>query len=282
LPEIVITQTANTYVEIVVPDGQENFALIFDSANNSGGTLWDDAIAATINGGDISAYGLATINTFQATATENQITVVQYTGLPAGANTLRFTKSNTTKYFYLWGGCYWHGNSMILKNFAISGQNIYTLKEKLKSLVNDYNLYNWLVELPNMNTSSSSYSAEFQLQNDFYLLNTTELDLNNTVFYTTHPFGTDPTDGDPNYYLTLANPITFKQRSILDIVALAWSGCYFIDILQYFEKDIIARGGTLAGGEAGTYYTLDGEHLSDTGAGKFAGFLLPKIPTIPD
>jgi hypothetical protein len=56
---------------------------------------------------------------------------------------------------------------------------------------------------------------------------------------------------------------------------------YFIDLFRMFERDIIDRGGTLAGGDAGAYYTNDGQHLDEDGVTAFFNFLMRKLPQIP-
>ena len=62
---------------------------------------------------------------------------------------------------------------------------------------------------------------------------------------------------------------------------LGYFGLNFIDVFKSFETDIIIQGGTLVGGEAGYYYTSDGQHPNDDGADKYDGYLVNKLFQIP-
>lgn len=275
--------TANSYCEIVVPDGYENCALIYCKKYQTSTVNHDSDIAVTLNGGDISTYGDAVINSYvAATVTQNGNALAIYSGLPVGNNTIRLTKSDDAEVFMIWGCVYWSGNTMRVNQFAVGGQATPNLTAFTSSWVKNENLYNWIIQLSGINDCAQSVTAVTRAHALMKLFWNNEVDLENMIFITTHPFGTDPTDGTPNYYTTYDEPLTIKQGYTLYVCLLTWVGAYFVDLFRLFERDITTvRGGTLEGGEAGGYYTADGQHLDEDGATIFYDYLIADLPQIP-
>lgn len=280
-----ITVQPSAYCEIVIPDGVTECAIVYGTQYKTGGVEHDTAIAVTINGGDISAYGAAILDTFlplASTSMQNGHAIAHYTGLPSGANTIRLTKSNDTKVFAIWGAMYWNGNTIKLNNLAVGGIPIGNIYDFTKRFIIGYSLSNWIIQFPNINNAANSLTALLQINNDLLLANMVNRKPNTVVFMTTHPFGIDPSDMSPNYYDDYDTPITFRQRCTLDIIMCVITGNYFIDLFRMFDRDIISRGGTTEGGSGGIFYTSDGQHLDEDGVTSFSNFLLPKLPAIPD
>lgn len=274
--------TENSWCEITVPNGVTECAIIYRTYYQVGGVDYDNAIAVALNGGSIAAYGATSLNTYTGIGNaENSHRIAHYTGLPAGANTIRLTKSNTTKVFDIWGAAYWNGDTMILNNHSQGGQPITNISAYARTIMANTGLTNWIIEFPNMNNCGQSLAVITQIKDLISLINSNLFKFDNSLFITTHPFGTDPSDGTPNYYTANASPLTFKQRSTLDIVLCVIFGLHYIDLFRLFEQAIIQSGGTLAGGQAGALFTNDGQHLDEDGVGIFAGYLLPRIPEIP-
>lgn len=276
----------NAYCEITIPSGVSNCAIIYANWYQDGGVDYDDVISVSLNGGDISAYGPSILNSqtpevggFERTGQK----IAKYTNLPTGENVIRLTKSDTTKIFDIWGAMYWNGNTMKLNNNATGGMNIFYFHQRMKYFIkHSPDLTNWIIQLPEINNCTSSLAIATQAKKLFDVINIAEVNLQNVLFMTPHPFGTDPSDGTPNYYTAYDSPATYKQRCTLDVCIIAWLRGYFIDLFRYFEIDIISKGGTLEGGEAGSYYTNDGLHLSEEGTDVFEEFLIKRIPEIPN
>lgn len=277
---------SGAYCEIIIPDGQENCAVLYRTGYQSDGANMDDEIDVTLNGGDISAYGDAVLDEYTGAITgfENAygfgLNVAEYSGLPSGANTIRLTKSTNSDEFHLWGVLYWSGDTMIILNTAYGGGNIKSLSD-ITGQATDKNSYELaFTQMPIMNNSGSAVPFEDQLSYLCITMNRTGIPIENTLFYGTHPFGIDPVDDDPNYYTLYADP-DFKDGMELAMKIIGFFELNFIDVFRYFETDIIAQGGTLIGGEAGYYYTSDGQHPDDDGADYYDGFLVDKLPQIP-
>lgn len=276
-----VSIVANSYCEITIPDGVSNCAIIYYTYLTWDRNDCDDAISVTINGGDISVYGDSTISSYK-NASPNKHTISEYKNLPAGANTIRLTHSNSTKSMVIWGVMYWNGNTIKINNHAEGGYPIGTVSAIVMSQITNHNEYNWIIEFPNMNNCGKSITTRSQIRDFLLYTKSKKPFIQNHLHITTHPFGTDPSDGTPNYYKTFNNPLTFKQRSTLDICICVHFGFYYIDLFRLFEKDIIDRGGTLINGESGAYYTADGQHLDEDGVTIFSNYLIPSLPSIPD
>jgi hypothetical protein len=279
-----LSVTQNSYCEIIIPDGYENFAILYCKKYQTATVNHDSDIAVTINGGDISAYGDAIINSYVGLGVlQNGHALAVYSSLPVGDNTIRLTKSNDVEVFSIWGCMYWTGNTMKLNQFAIGGLATNFMSTYTSSWIKTENLYNWIFQLSGINDCGQSITAVARAYALMNLFLNNEVDLENMLFISTHPFGTDPSDGSPNYYTTYDEPLTIKQGYTLYTCLLTWVGAYFVDLFRLFERDITTvRGGTLEGGESGGYYTLDGQHLDEDGVKIFYNYLIADLPQIPD
>lgn len=253
---------ANGYVEIVVPDGKENFAFICAKDASF------DTISITLNGGSIAAYGAASIDCARVRLHANDIGnhyfVSSYEGLPAGANTIRITKGNNTNKVRIWGGLYWSGNTLIVHNVAHGGHAMQDLiNEHLAAEISDNAYDHVMFQIPVMNEVSNTYSIATSM---VYLntILTTYLNTTDALIVDSHPFGASPVAPYTNYYTTYNNP--YMEDYTIFFKLKAWEGSYsFVNMFNIFKQNIIALGGTLLGGEIGTTYTTDGQHLSESG-----------------
>lgn len=282
------TVEPEAYCEIDIPDGYENCAFVYRKTYQwSDLAEFDSAVAITLNAGSIAAYGDSTIDETALDDVGDEdskgygLNLAIYEGLPSGVNTIRLTKSNDALNFHLWGVLYWSGNSMVLLNNAYNGQTIEDLSAQSfqHTLVNTFDL--GLMQLPNQNNSSKDLELYNQAAALCRFLNNAGYPLDKTLLYGTNPFGILPSVPTTNYYALNTTP-NFKDCTELDMKLLGYFGVNYIDVFRYFETDIISRGGTLEGGEAGNYYTDDGQHPNDDGADAFDTFLVDKLSAIPE
>lgn len=254
--------SANSYIEIAVPSGRENFAFICQRITGA------SALTITLNGGSISAYGptsvTCNISTFGHTG--NTYYTVQYLGLPTGVNTIRIARDNTTAISRIWGGFHWTGNTMVVHNISHGGHTVNDLLQNhAAGEIGDNNFDAILFELPIMNdaarvtdagnTIAASKAALTTLFNSY--LNNEDL-----LVMSCNPYGTDPSDGTPNYYTLY--PGMEEMKDGLKTVVLSRT-VPFIDVFEVFKRKITNRGGTLIGGEGGLWYTTDGQHGNPEG-----------------
>lgn len=273
---------AGNYIEIEVPDGMENFAIVLRTKQGNG------KLDVSLNGGSIGTYtnpywtekvdtntvvnservphyidrGLSQIDTnVGISSTGNPYAVFEYNNLPAGNNTLRFTAADGTR-VDVWGGFYWSGNTCVVMNIAHGG---HTTKDLINQHLDD-ELYNAdydsvLFEITEMNNSRLSLS---QTQGDLIRIISKIRELGLDHCYTScNPFGLSITH-DVNFYTMYNSP---SQLEINDTVRKIMNTLNepFIDIFQYFRWNIENRGGTLEGGEGGLWYTHDGQHGNESG-----------------
>lgn len=253
---------ANSYVEFVVPSGKENFAFICQRISGLSG------LTITLNGGSIATYGPSSVtcNIAGFGHTGNPYYTVQYLGLPAGANTIRITRDNTTSVSRIWGGFHWTGNTIVVHNISHGGHTVNDLLQNhAAGEIQDNNFDSILFELPIMNdagrvidagnTIAASKAALTNMYNN-YLIG------KDLLVMSCNPYGTDPSDGTPNYYTLYPGMEEMKDglKSIILSKALP-----FIDVFEVFRRKIEHRGGTLIGGQGGIYYTTDGQHGNPEG-----------------
>lgn len=271
--DMYVSTVANEYVEITVPDGQENFAFICKEG------LSQSPLTVTLNGGDISAYGLTTvINAYAAVGhTGNPYKVVEYLGLPSGANVIRITRDATTSQSIIWGGFYWSGVTLIVQNIAHGGHTMYVLTAQHiedEFVRNKFDaVYFEIPELNEMSLDSIESSSErLKTILGTYFAN------KDVLISSCNPFGTDPTDGTPNYYETSADVFTQKElNSALKKIVLNYQ-LPFVDLFSLFERKTIGLGGTLENGDAGQF-TTDGQHGNVLGVTEWFDMLIPALKT---
>lgn len=267
------TQTANEYAEIIIPDGFENAALIFHADDVEFGQNYDDVIAVTLNGGSIAAYGDATINTSRVKDHVddfgNQYFHSQYLGLPSGANTIRITKSATTKTMMVWGVMYWTGNTVWFMNLSLSGYSMRNLYEsRVQSVLVENEIDTLFFEITGMNEASNDEPLNTSQKFFEYINNLSRQFSENILLYGTHPFGDN--GAGTNYYTLYSVPNTLKEIYNREKHVAYRQSYIYLDVFKRFESRIIADGGTLEGGEGGLTYTTDGQHPNELCAGLFS------------
>jgi hypothetical protein len=278
------TLEPSAYCEITIPDGYENFFIMY-ATREAYGTDMDPAIAVTLNGGDISAYGSAVLDTYRKTLTGEHVRgfgsmTAEYNNLPAGDNVIRLTKSNDTTAFMLWGIGYWSGDSVLISNLSYGGsatdQHAYYIPQYFNQVAYDLCIY----QMPNMNNCSHGLDERDHAKALFSILSEPNFTRDNALFVTTYPMGTDPRDDDPNYYAIYNDP-TQQEHTELCIKILCYLGFSYIDAYKYFRLDILSRGDTVENGGGG-YYTSDGQHPSESGADLFDTYFTDKLSQIPE
>ncbi|HLP86389.1 MAG TPA: hypothetical protein VK153_00730 [Candidatus Paceibacterota bacterium] len=279
------TAQSGAYCEITIPNGKENCCIIYRTDYQENSNNFDSNITVTLNGGDISAYGSALLNELRPAETDYEVThgfglnIAEYNNLPAGSNVIRLTKSANTTEFHIWGVAYWSGNTMMLLNTGFGGGSILTLSNLTGQACVKQNYDLGFFELPIMNNSGGGITLANQLRYLFITLNRTTINFNNILFFTPHPFGTNPENSSTNYYTTYNNP-NYLNSARLSMYILAFLGFNYIDTFKLFYYDLTSRGGTLLGGESGLFYTTDGQHPSESGTDKYVSYLINKIPLI--
>lgn len=253
---------AGSYIEITIPDGVKNFALVYQEQNGY------SPLTVTLNGGDISAYGATTIVTSFAGLghTGNPYATSQYLNLPAGANVIRVTRDNTSSPSFIWGGFHWTGNTLMVINASHGG---HTLNNLLVNHIDAEVVGNKpdaiLFELTLMNDAARMTDAGNTIANSQAALTTiltNKMNGKDLLIMTTPPYGTDPSDGTPNYYT--AFPGMEEMKNGLKEVCISKQKAT-IDIFEVFKRKVENRGGTLIGGQAGIWYTTDGQHGNPAG-----------------
>jgi hypothetical protein len=254
--------TSSAYVEISVPDGQENFAFIAQK-NANGGVL-----NITLNAGSIAAYGNSTVDLYRANTGAGDIgnaywTEV-YTGLPTGggANVIRIAKEANTEEVRVWGGLYWSGNTIIVHNVAHGGHDLESLtNEHMTAEVIENNFDAIIFQLPIMNDTTQGTTLTDAVA-DLEEIIDNKLPGKDLFIMTCNPFGDN--GSGTNYYADNLNPSMEDFTDVFRPVLLN-RGIPFVDVFRFFKYKIENRGGTLLGGEGGLYYTDDGQHPNATG-----------------
>ena len=258
---------ANSYAEITIPDGFENFAIVCRKFENFG------SVDVSLNGGDISAYGNSTIDLARSkdnvSDVGNPYHTVDYSNLPSGANTIRISKQNNTDEVQVFGIYYWSGNTLMVYNVAHGGHTLKNLLDqhlKAEVLENDFDAI--LFQLTLMNECSKSTN----LASPEIALNTileTIVKNKDIAFMSCHPFGIDPRDDTPNYYELYPSPLSMEDFNNTLKAVLHKNNLPFIDVFSIFKQKIENRGGTLESGEGGIWYTHDGQHQNEDGMREF-------------
>lgn len=271
------SSTANAYAEITVPDGMENFAIIVREGASSG------ILNFTLNGATMpSVNGVSTYDTNYAAIghTGNPYKIIEFHNLPAGANVIRISKDSSTTPVYVWGGFWWTGNTLVVMNTAHGGHNITDLIDNHTQDEIVRNNPDAVIQgLPEMNEMrkrdipASVTSLKTLLDN--YLK---DRDL---LLMSCNILGTDPSDGTPNYYLTDATGVSwaFTQKELnLEFKKVVYQyKLPFIDIFKIFELKTLAKGGTLENGDAGIFWTTDGQHGNELGVSEWFNSLVPAL-----
>lgn len=255
----------NSYIEITVPDGQENFAFICQKMPDQG------VVTIALNGGSIAAYGPISVNLARANTNAadngNPYFTVVYSGLPAGANTIRISKQADTTEVRLWGGFYWTGSTIVLHCVAHGGHTMSALISQghmqAEVLENDFDAI--LFETTVMNEMSQGKTVQ-QSKDDLQAIINSYFIGKDFAIMNPFPFGLDGVGGTGyNYYTEFTDPTMEETcNGLRDI-------CYknsvpFVNVFNIFRKKIENRGGTLEGGEGGLWYTTDGNHPNEAGA----------------
>lgn len=264
------TSTSGNYAEITVPDGMENFAIIFQKAPSLA------TFTVTLNGGSIASYGNSSVVTARTALSGEQngnpYHIEQYLGLPAGANTIRITKSANGSTGRLWGGFWWTGNTLIVHNLGHGGHTMQELMtEHLRAEVDDNDYDAIIFEVTEINELSQTNDID-QSAVDLQTLLTNHIGATPALIMSTNILGTDPSDGTPNYYVTLPGHKTLNTR----LIGIAKTQYPTIDVFTGFERIIVADGGSLAAGDGGDY-TSDGQHPNTTGVEIWFNFLYPVL-----
>ena len=275
-------QTYGDYVEITIPDGFENFALICRTLKDNGtigvsingalpGTylnpLWVEKCGtnAVVNESLVPHYlpiAPATIDTDKGVSLNgNPYHTVLFHNLPIGQpNVIRLSRVSSV--CDIWGGAYWSGNTLMVMNIAHGGHSTSDLiAEHLEDELYNADYDAVLFELPEMNNTRLSLD---QTLADLQVINTEIENKGLDVCYMScNPLGLSITS-DTNYYADLQDP---TQKQINDLVRNFYYETRkpFIDIFEYFRQKIEAKGGTLENGEGGLWYTHDGQHQSEAG-----------------
>lgn len=267
-----VSTVANEYVEIAVPDGMENFAFICKEGSAQ------SPLTVTLNGGSIAAYGETTIvNTYASPGhTGNPYKVVEYLGLPAGVNTIRITRDATTSEAMIWGGFWWSGVTMIVQNIAHGGHTMVAL---ISQHLNDelvrnkfdavYFQITEMNEMGQQDLEASNESLKTILEE--YLFE------KEVLISSCNILGTDPTDGTPNYYTSVATVNNQKEMNTSFKKIVIGNRLPFVDLFTLFERKTLGLGGTLEGGDAGLLYTTDGQHGNPLGVTEWFNMLKPAL-----
>lgn len=270
--------TATNYMEITVPAGKENFALIVAQDDNEFSNDFDDAVAVTLNGGSIAAYGSATLNTYRTKINAGDkgepYHIYLYSGLPAGANTIRITKSNNTKTLCIWGGAYWTGSAIIAINNGYSGTSTISnfVKAKKTQLDNQYDFIFFEITMFNdydeVGTNYKDWLNALRKWNE-YLKDTSQI-----LYWSHYPCGINPGTypAGTNEY-TVRQPPTmadFLERTRIDLIKMNVS---YLNIWEEFKRLIEAAGHTVSDGWAGYAYTVDTLHPNATSSQIIADYI---------
>lgn len=271
------TVTPSAYAEITVPDGMENFAIIvreFTSLAVLNVTLNGVAMPS---GNGVSSYDT---NLVGAGPTGNPYKILHFKNLPAGANVIRITKDATANGLFLWGGFWWTGNTLVVMNVAHGG---HTMDELINEHINDEVVRNnfdaILFQVTEMNEmgAANPRGTESALR---YILGSLLAD-KDVLVTTPHPFGTNPLSPSTNYYDMYKVPLTMKELNLLVKKVAHDYGHPVLDKFSIFERKTINRGGTLENGDAGLWYTHDGQHHSPTGMDEDWNMIKAVLKQIP-
>ena len=287
--------TSGAYMEITIPQGYEHFALIANKKTGMG------VLNVTINGNLPSTIkytnpvlvgnpqktqqeletliennsvvnssvvplqlpcGNDTINlAADAGNVGNPYEIYEFHNLPSGqANVIRFTTASATE-CDVWGGFYWSGNTMVIMDIARGGHtSTQLLQYAPDQLYNvQYDALMW--EFPEMNDLRLTLAqSEANFRSMISSLRVKGIDF---VFTSCNPLGLSIVH-DTNFYAEYTSPtqedINDKIRSVANELRVP-----FIDLFKYFEWNIVNKGGNLAGGEGGLWFTWDGQHGNPDG-----------------
>ena len=286
------------YIELSIPDGYENFALICRTKSGYG------SLKVTLNGGGVGKFAnpyytdkVASNNVVNSsvvpqfinigediidlnqgiTPNGNPYHIVEFHNLPSGTNVIRFTTTSNAR-CDVWGGFYWHGNTMVVMNLAHGGHTTSNLlSEHLEDELFSERYDAVMFEVTEMNNLRMSISETLSdlgiIINRFKMLN---LDY---CITSCNPLGLS-IEHDTNFYSEYANP------TMLQLNDKVRAFCYnkkvpFVDIFTYFHRNIISRGGSLESGEGGLWYTWDGQHGNEQGVKMWFDCLLDILSNKP-
>ena len=287
--------TSGGYAEITIPQGYEHFAFICRTAYGKG------KINVTLNGGAVGTYsnpyytsqvstntvvnetivpqtidrGLSQINTGFATGDGNPIAIYTYYNLPSGQdNVLRFTANDATE-IDVWGGFYWTGNTCAVINLGHGGHTTSDLKSHYidELFPCDYDAI--IFEVPEMNNLRLTLD---KTKNDleYYF---SKLAGKDVLFTSCNPLGLSIVH-DVNYYTEYNDPTQEQVNSLVRNIMFS-NAKPFINLFDYYKQNIENRGGTLAGGEGGLWYTWDGQHGNPAGVKMWSDILWSELKNKP-
>lgn len=253
---------ANTYAEITVPDGAENFALVMHADQGRG------TVDVTLNSGSIAAYGPPEIDTartrLHASDIGNPYKITEYHGLPAGPNVIRVTKRNDYKDVYLWGCAWWSGATVAVFNVAHGGhtlkdyENQHLQAEVMEAAPHAVVFQPMIMNEISPNTGAGHSVAETLADLDSFLDALGDVDI---LCVTPPAWGTNPQNPSVNYYAAFTNP---DMETVNDAVVarIVERGLPCVDGFTLAKRRLGHQGATLLSGAAGSA-TTDGQHPVD-------------------
>lgn len=269
-----ITSTNGSKATIVVPQGNDNFALFYRIGTTSGtmSVYLNNVLYQTINTNKTTAGH--TGNPYKILAIELNINQ---------ANTIRIEYSNVSANpIYVWGGFYWAGKTIIVIN---AGHGGHTLQNLIDNHIDDEVVDNTpdviLFELTLMNDAGRMTDAGNTIQNSVNALKTilyNKINGKDVIVMSCQPYGTDPVDGTPNYYINYPGMEEMKD-ALKNVVHEA--GLPYIGVFEFFKTKIINNKGTLAGGQGGILYTTDGQHQNELGSTEYWNMIKPLLSLTP-
>lgn len=259
--------SSGAYLEISIPDGFENFAFTCRKQEGFG------VLNVTLNGSDISQYGDSYIdlNREKQNVSDfgNPFFKVVYNGLPSGVNTIRIAKESNTTEVQIFGGFYWSGNTLIIDNVSHGGHSLrdMLLQSHLQAEVIENDFDAILYQLPLMNITGDGLPVT-QSEANLKQIISSVVPNKDVAFISCHPMGVNPVDINTNYYADNVDPSMEDYNLALKKIILD-NNLPFVDVFSIFKTKVENRGGSLLGGEAGLWYTHDGQHQSPEGMTEF-------------
>lgn len=274
--ELYHTTGAGSTASVNVPSGNENFAFVVRKGTNSG--VLEIYLNDTL---------IQTVDTLKAGAghTGNPYFVIEVLDMPIGQvnNVKVVSKGTNTNPVYVWGGFYWTGTTMIMMNVAHADHSLKQLLDEkhIDDEVVDNNFDFLLFELPIMNDAADITLLGYTLEASAVQLRTildTKIKGKDTLFFSCQPYGLNPNDLSQNFMTMYPQFIPMKDtlKKVLFDNKKSYRG-----VTETFVQKIINKGGTIATGEGGLYYTWDGMHQNEAGMLEFWNILKAVLANNP-
>ena len=255
------TSSSGAYVEISVPSGKENFAIIVREYVGMGKMLFSLNGSAMPIGNGIATFDSAS----DRGETGNPYKTIEFKNLPAGANTIRISKEANTLPIYIWGGFYWSGNTVIVQNVAHGGHTMYALYlQHFQGEVATNNFDAIMFQITLMN--------EVGLQNietsKTYLKLYLDYLKNKDSFITSCNVMGNNAGKTVNFFIENGSNIPWVTRQnifaeVLKNIVYQYKLPY-LDLYKIADAKIKAMGGTAENGD-GSVFTTDGQHGNELG-----------------